>query len=88
MHGPLPPNRGVDRPRPVGVREMTSLLIHRTLVVLDEYMARRQLFEADNLLRSAMTRTQWLRLRKSGSETMVLVLEEVVVAEVDVEAVA
>jgi hypothetical protein len=21
MHGPLPPNRGADRPRPIGVRE-------------------------------------------------------------------
>jgi hypothetical protein len=44
--------------------------------------------EADNLPRSALMRNHWLGLRKPGSERMVHVLEEVVVAEVDVEAVA
>jgi hypothetical protein len=41
--------------------------------------------EADNLPRSALTRTHWLELQRSGNETTELVLEEVVVAEVDVE---
>jgi hypothetical protein len=44
--------------------------------------------EADNLQRSALTRTHYMELRKYERETTVMVLAEVVVAEVDVEAVA
>jgi hypothetical protein len=44
--------------------------------------------EADNLPTNELTRTHWLGRRKHGSETTVLVLDKVVVAEVDVEVVA
>jgi hypothetical protein len=43
---------------------------------------------ADNLPRSDLTSTHWLGLQKSGSEARIQGLDKVVVAEVDVEAVA
>jgi hypothetical protein len=44
--------------------------------------------EADNLLRSDLMRTHWLGHRKSERKARAQGVDEVVVAEVDVEAVA
>jgi hypothetical protein len=56
--------------------------------VLGQQLVRRQHLEAENLLRSELTRIHWLEHRKSRSEAKAQGLDEVVVTEVDVEAVA